>query len=146
MKFKSDIEPKGQLDIKVYAPDGSLKKEILVPNLVVTTGKQFIAARMVGTPATMSHMAIGTGTTAPAIGQTALIIQTGRVAIGGATNTGASVTYTANFPAGVGTGAITEAGLFDANTGGTMLARTTFGVITKAAEDIMAISWTITVL
>ena len=146
MKFKSDIEPVGLLDIKVYAPDGSLKTDIQVPNLVVTTGKQFIAGRMVGTPTTMSHMAIGTGTTAPAVGQTALIIQTGRVALGSATNAAATVTFTANFPAGTGTGAITEAGIFDGASGGNMLSRTTFGVITKAAEDIMAISWTITVL
>lgn len=145
MKFKGTVEPKGELTISLFGPDGKLKDERKVKNLVVTRGKEYIAGRMINNSTTLSHMGIGTGTTAPAVGQTALVIQTGRVAFDTATATGATATYTANFPAGIGTGAITEAGLFDASTGGNMIARTTFGVITKGVDDVMAISWGVTV-
>ena len=44
-----------------------------VHNLVVTDGKQFVASRMKDTTkAAMSHMAIGTGSTAAAAGDSAL--------------------------------------------------------------------------
>ena len=44
-----------------------------------------------------------------------------------------------------GTGAITEAGIFNASTGGDMFARTKFAVVNKGAADSMTITWTITV-
>ena len=46
---------------------------------------------------------------------------------------------------GPGTGAITEAGLFDAASGGDMLARTVFSVVNKGASDSITITWTITI-
>jgi len=49
------------------------------------------------------------------------------------------------FGAGVGTGAVTEAGIFNASSAGTMLCRTTFSVINKAAADTLGITWTVTV-
>ena len=50
-----------------------------------------------------------------------------------------------HFAAGSGTGAITEAGVFNASSGGTMLCRTVFSVVNKGADDSMTITWTITV-
>jgi hypothetical protein len=55
------------------------------------------------------------------------------------------VVYVATFPPGTGTGAVTEAGILDNSTGGTLLCRTTFGVINKAAADTLGITWTVTV-
>jgi hypothetical protein len=52
--------------------------------------------------------------------------------------------FVSSFEAGDGTGAVTEAGLFNAATGGDMLCRTVFSVVNKAADDTMAITWTIT--
>jgi hypothetical protein len=49
------------------------------------------------------------------------------------------------FPAGTATGAITEAGIFNAATGGTMLCRTTFPVINKGSADSLAVTWVVTV-
>jgi hypothetical protein len=46
---------------------------------------------------------------------------------------------------GVGTGAISEAGIFNASSGGTMLCRTVFPVVNKQASDTIAITWTITI-
>ena len=115
-------------------------------NLVVTTGKNFTASRMVGTASNvMSHMAIGAGTTAAAVGDTALGSELGRVALTAGTATNNVVTYTATFGTGVGTGAVTEAGIFNASSAGTMLCRVVFAVVNKGANDTMAITWTVTV-
>jgi hypothetical protein len=143
--IQETIKAKGELSIKLFGPDGKLKAEQNVPNLVVTTGKTFIAARMVGTPTAMSHMAIGSGTTDPAVGDTALQTELGRVSLTSSASSGAVVTYVASFGAGTGTGAVTEAGILNASSGGTLLCRTEFSVINKGADDSMSITWTITV-
>lgn len=135
---------KGELKIVLTDKDGNVKKEQTVPNLVVNDGLYFITDRMVGnTPAVMSHMAIGSGTVSPAAGDTTLT-ELGRVALTSSTSTDNTVTYVATFPAGTGTGAVTEAGIFNDATTGDMLCRTTFNVVNKAADDVMTINWTIT--
>ncbi len=116
-------------------------------NLVVTAGKNWVADRMSNANTVMTHMAIGTGTTAAAAGNTALVTQLDRNALttSGGTVSGATITYACTWAAGDGTGAITEAGIFDAATGGDMLARTVFSVVNKGSADSMTITWTITV-
>ena len=44
-----------------------------------------------------------------------------------------------------GTGAITEAGILNAASAGTLLCRTVFSVINKGASDSMTVTWTITI-
>jgi hypothetical protein len=146
MKIESNVKATGSLKIQVIDSQGNLKEERNIDNLVVTTGKNYIASRMVGTASTvMSHMAVGTDDTSPAAGDTALIAEAGRVALSSFTASTNSVTATATFPAGTGTGALVEAGILNASSGGTMLCRTTFSVVNKAAGDSVAITWTITV-
>ena len=93
----------------------------------------------------MSHMAIGTGSTAAAAGDAALGNEAGRVALTSTTVTSDAVAYVATFAAGTGTGAITEAGIFNASSSGTLLCRTVFSVINKGAADTLGITWTVTV-
>ena len=144
--FQDAIKLTGELRITVTNPEGNVKQEVVVPNLVVTVGKNFIASRMKDATATaMSHMAIGTGTTAAAVGDTTLGTEVGRVALTSTTVTTNNVAYVATFPAGTGTGAITEAGLFNASSAGTLLCRTVFSVINKGAADTLGITWTVTV-
>ena len=148
MNLQENLKASGQLTITVFDRDGKLKEAKTVPNLVVTVGKNYIASRMVGTSATvMSHMAIGTGTGTPAAGDTALGTEagSGRVALTAFTSSTNTVTATATFAAGQGTGAITEAGILNNSSGGTLLCRTTFPVVNKAAGDSIAITWVITV-
>ena len=115
-------------------------------NLVVTAGKGFVASRMAGASAdVMSHMAVGTSTTAASAGQTALVSESARVALASASVSAAVVTYTATFPAGTGTAALTEAGILNASSSGTMLCRTVFSVVNKGSADAMTITWTVTV-
>jgi hypothetical protein len=149
--LNDDIKVTGELRITLTNPEGNIKQEVVVPNLVVTVGKNFIASSMVKTttnsPAAMTHMEVGTGTTAAAVGDTALQtpVASSRVALTSATVTSNSVAYVATFPAGTGTGALTEAGIFNASSSGTMLCRTVFSVINKGAADTLGITWTVTV-
>lgn len=143
--IQETVKATGALQIKLYGPDGQLKQEQNVKNLVVTTGRGFIAGRMVGTPTAMSHMAIGSGTADPVVGDTTLGTELGRVSLTSSAAVGAVVTYIASFGAGTGTGAVTEAGIFNAGTAGTMLCRTEFAVVNKGADDSLSITWTVTV-
>lgn len=139
--LQDDLKMTGHLTI-------SLNDEVVqeVPNLVVTDGKEFVAARMKdATVSAMSHMAIGTGSTAAAAGDTALGSEADRNALTATSVSGAAVTYTCTFAAGEGTGAITEAGLFNASSAGDMLCRTVFAVVNKGASDQMSISWVVSV-
>jgi hypothetical protein len=146
---EEQIKITGHVDIVVTDKDGNIKDTRSVKNLVLTTGKTFIAASMLKTttnsPVAMSHMAVGSGTTAAAIGNTGMESQLGRVSLASSSSSGAVVTYTASFPAGTGTGAVTEAGIFNNSTGGDMLCRTVFSVVNKGADDAMSITWTVTV-
>lgn len=140
----------GKLDIVVYDPDGNIKEERSVPNIVTTVGKQFIASRMTnGSSAVMSHMEVGTSSTAAAAGQEALVapVAGSRTAltVSGGTPSSNTVQFACTFPAGTGTGALTEAGVFNAASTGTMLCRTVFSVVNKGAADTMSITWTVTI-
>ena len=140
MKIQSDMEMKGRLTIQV---NDQVVQE--VDNLVVTTGKGYVASRMKDATATaMSHIAIGTSTSAAAASQTALGSESARVALTSTTVSGADVTYVATFAAGTGTAAITEAAILNASSGGTMLCRTVFAVVNKGASDSMTITWVVT--
>jgi hypothetical protein len=143
--FAEQIKVTGQVNIVITDKNGQIKDQREIKNLVVTTGKEFIAARMVGTPDVMSHMALGADNTAAANGDTALGSELGRVALASATSTAAVVTYTASFPAGTATGAVVEAGVFNDASSGTMLCRTVFAVINKGVDDAMSVTWAITV-
>lgn len=148
MNTNETIKATGQLNIKITAPDGSVKHDETVKNLVVTTGLGFIASRMKDATANvMSHMAIGTGSTAAAAGQTGLVTESARVTLTSTTVTGNQVAYLATFPAGTpaSLSAITEAGLFNASSGGTMLCRTVFAAVNKDVNDTMSITWTVTI-
>lgn len=117
-----------------------------VDNLVVTDGKEYVASRMKDATATaMSHMAIGSGSTAAAAGDSALGNQLGRVALTSTNVASNVVTYAATFAAGTGTGAVTEAGILNASSSGDLLCRTVFSVVNKGASDSMTITWTVTV-
>ncbi len=138
----------GHVLVELYGPDGDLKDTREVGNLVVDTGKAHIADALSSSPgqSAMSHMAIGTGSTSPVAGNTALGTEIDRNALTSRTDSTNVVTYVGNWAAGDGTNAaIAEAGIFNAASTGTMLARATFTAINKGASDTLAITWTVTV-
>lgn len=143
-----NLKATGQLQVVLTGPDGVVKEDHLLKNLVVDTGLNFIVSRMENAVASvMSHMSVGTGTTAAAAGDTTLEteIAGARVALTSTTVASNQITYVASFNAGVGTGAITEAGVLNAASGGTLLCRTVFPVVNKQAGDSMTITWAVTV-
>ncbi len=147
-QITEQLKATGKVRIVQTNAQGEVVKEFQVPNLVVTTGKNYIASKIVATtnsPASMTHMAIGTGTGTPGASDTTLGAETGRVSLSASTVSTNTITYTATFPAGTGTGAITEAGILNASSSGTMLCRTTFPVVNKAAGDTIAVTWVVTV-
>ena len=139
--FKEEIKLKGYLVIRI---NDNIVME--VPNIVVNTGKNYTASRISGnSPTPMSHMAIGTGTSTPLVGDTTLESELSRVAFSSSDVSDNTIIFRASYGPGVGTGAINEAGIFNAGSGGIMLCRTTFQTSNKDSTDEMSIVWTIQV-
>jgi len=141
--FKDKVKVTGNLEISL---NGKVVRKI--KNLVVTAGKEWIASRMQGVAdSVMTHMAIGTGSTAAVIGDTTLETELARGAltVSGGSVAGAVITFATTYAAGTGTGAITEAGIFNDATVGDMLARTVFSVVNKGAADSMTLNWSVTI-
>jgi hypothetical protein len=148
MNTKEVLKVTGEMYIKVFNSEGELKEKIHVPNLVVTSGREWIASRITATPDTaMTSIALGSDNTTPVVSDLALTTELDRANITSQIAVNNITTYESTFAAGVGTGAITEAGIFNstAASSGTMLCRTIFNVVNKSATDIMTISWSITI-
>ena len=144
--FTELVNVKGNLEVILLDENGIQKDYRKVENLVVAVGKQVIAARLLGnTLAVMSHMAVGSDSTAAATGQTALGAELGRVTFDSTARAANVNTYIATFPAGTGTGALTEAAILNASSTGNMLCRTRFSVVNKASGDVVVITWNVTV-
>jgi hypothetical protein len=142
------ISVTGLVEILLYNNKGILKDHRTIKNMVVTSGKSLIASRLVSNYAGVpGYMWVGTSSTAAAQGQTDLItpVSSGRTYLGGTALNANVITYSATFIAGVGTGALREAGVFNSNTGGIMLCRTVFDQVSKNADDILTINWNLTI-
>ena len=137
----------GRLRIVLRDEQGRVKRDVATKNLVVNTGLYHIADQLADSgEAAMSHMAVGTGTTQPAAGDTQLGNQLeDRHAFTSKTQGSGSaankVTYIAEWAAGHATGAITEAGIFNSDSAGQMLCRAVFAVINKGSSDTMTLTW-----
>lgn len=154
--FKQEFT-KARGDLKVVLTDalGNVKDRRDIHNLIVNVGLEFIISRMVGTDKdVMSHMAVGSDddtTNAEDFTDLGSTLDTRKALtsiqiVDSGLGINDSVRHNAAFFAGESTGAIVEAGLFNNGTigQGDMLARTTFPVVNKGADDILAIEWTIT--
>jgi len=144
--INENLKLSGELAMVLRDKNGNVKEERTEKNLVVSTGLTYIASRMKDATATaMTHMGLGSGTTTEAAGQTDLTTLLGsREALDSTTASSNTIVYVASFEAGDATGAVTEAGIFNAASSGTMLCRTKFNVVNKAADDTMNVTWTIT--
>lgn len=122
----------------------------IVDNLVTTRGKRVIAEQINGvSTAPVTAIAIGTGTTSAAAGDTALQteITTNGGQRGAATTSNQTTTTTGDTARWVktfsftGSFAVTEEGLFDNNTsGGNMLARQVFSAVNVVSGDSLQIT------
>lgn len=130
------------MTLVLRGPDGTVK-ETRVANTVTTAGKNGIADQLLASPTLgkPTHMALGTGTPS----STALGTELDRNALTSKTRSTATVTMVGDWAAADGTGAITEAGLFDASSSGNMYCSTSFAVINKGASDTLSVTWTLAV-
>ena len=133
---------KGEFEVFLYDKEGTLKEYRKVKNLTVNAGFSAVCDMMgSGNVEPFSYCAIGTGTTAPDATDTSLETEVARVQ-GGYTKVSDTVWKNdATFGAGTGTGAITESGLFNSSSSGTMLCRQTFAVINKGDNDTLVVTW-----
>mgnify|MGYP000107786286 FL=1 len=139
----------GDLEIIVTDSNGNIKSRNFEKNIITTVGKEYIASRMLSTPTpptAVTHMAIGTGIGEPLAANTTLGTEEARVAFTSATVSGAQLTFSATFPPGspATLKSITEAGIFNAASAGTMLNRAKFSAVGKDTGDTLTINWTVT--
>ena len=141
--MNEQIGIKGKLKIQLIR-DGKVIQEEKVNNVIVTTGKSLVATLVSGSGTSFSHMAIGTGSTSEVVGDSSLETEAGRVTLTSKATTNNVISYIGDFPAGTGTGTITEAGILNASSSGTMLNRATFSSVNKTASDALKITWDVT--
>ncbi|AFU57824.1 hypothetical protein Ngar_c08820 [Candidatus Nitrososphaera gargensis Ga9.2] len=142
----------GRLDVLLYDESGRIKDERHIDNMIVDAGFEGIAYRIAPHDGTVTpsnpwnYIAIGTGNTATAAGDTALVSELVRIQDTQAEYSTSSkqLKLQVSFDPGVGTGNIAESGLFNAASAGDMLARQTFTTISKGASDTLTVTWTIT--
>ncbi len=120
-------------------------------NLVVTAGKNMIAQRLaqVGNDGDITYLAVGTGSTTPAVGDTTLDTELDRNALATISASGNIVNITGFFGASEANGTLVELGLFgEAATGasgsGTMFNHAVINE-TKTSSETLTFDITITV-
>lgn len=147
MSFDNDFKLKGSMTAVLVKEDGSVQT-FHKDNIIVNAGFDFIAAAIGNAgarPACMGYIAVGTGSVAAAAGDTALGTELARAAATYAHANGTKVfTFQTTFAAGTATGAITEAGVLNAASAGTLLDRVVFSVINKGAADTLTVTFTFT--
>ena len=148
--FQINLRLKGRFDIKHFDKEGNLIEEYEIPNIITNVGKADVADLIGGVNgiAAFDYIAIGTGTTAEAATDTALGTEVARgqatksLITTNVTNDTLQLQFAFNFTS---SNAITEAGVFNASTGGDMLCRTTFSAVNVADGDSLQITYKITV-
>jgi len=132
---------------------GHFTDKLVLSNLITTVGVSGIAARIngAGSPAAFTYIALGVGTTAAADADTKLESE---ITTSGGERASASCSVvttdtagdtaqlqnTFNFTTGASF-AITESGVLNADTGGTLLARQVFSAINVASGDSLQVTW-----
>lgn len=135
----------GRLVVEVTHDDGRVER-IEQANLVTTAGLTAFAAILAGGTTLPAYIAIGTSSTAAAIGDTALVAEVDRNAVGSRTSSSAVVTIRAFFGKDEANGnTIREAGLLSAAAGGTLFCRSILSSpVAKDDSKSLSITWTLT--
>lgn len=142
---KQHVKISGKVRIVHKDANGKLVADVTHENDIVDAGLAFLAARAIGTPTVMSHIALGDGTTAVAPADTTLDNELDRAAFSTpAVSLGNVITFEASFGPGAATGAVTEAGILNAAAAGTLLNRLVFPVVNKGALDTVEVEWVVT--
>jgi hypothetical protein len=145
--FNEGLSPRFNMKLELYDSVGNIKEVRNVHNTVTTVGKNGIADQLLASPtvAKPGWMELGEGT--PSTTLLGNYVIGSRVALTSKLRTDNVVTMVGDWGAAVGTGAITEAGIFNIATENTaaMFCSSVFSVVNKGAGDVLKITWTITV-
>lgn len=149
------LKLKGSFVLEVLGKEGVVKERREVKNVITDVGKAQVAGLINGVVTTpFKYIAIGSGTTSPTASDTALEAEVKRKlatvdrVTTNVTNDTAYLEATFSSADGLsGSMSITEAGVFDADTGGNMLCRQTFSAVNVNwdAGDQLTIKWKIVV-
>lgn len=134
----------GVMTIEVSRHDGTTEK-IIKHNMIVNSGFDFICDVMGNStqPKPVRKIQVGSGTTATTAAMTALSARIAEKTATYSHTTGTKVfSLSSHFAAGEATGAITEAGVFNAD--GVMLDRVTFKVANIDADDEITVNFQFT--
>lgn len=139
----------GDVNLVLYNDMNQIKTQRNITNRIVNTGLIYIINRMYRNDVAIAeYIALGTNSNSVLQGNTTLgsELSGSRQQASIAKNESLfKITYATTIPAGVATGIISEAGIFDSNlfNAGTMLCRTVFTGIDKTVDDTLAVSWTL---
>lgn len=144
--LSENMAVRGFISWELRGPDGRIKAAGRNENIITNAGRQLIIDRLQGaTPAVADYIAIGTGNTAPAASQTALVTEVARAQATLSQPDAHTDRAVYTFPAGTGTGVIAEAGRLNAAASGTLLARGLVSpTVDKTAADTLQITYDIT--
>jgi len=146
--IRSRMPIKGRLTFELFGPDGVRKEVREVQNTITELGDAHVADQLEDAPAEAQNgfMNIGTtsgGKTAASTGLeaalTAVALTSSTQGAGAADN---DLVIVATWGAGVSTGAIVEAGIFNLNNNTSLQCWADFAVVNKLAADSMTITWT----
>ena len=152
MEVQDVIKMRGCLEIVLGDLNGNVLDRRKVENTIVTTGRKWVLRQLssanIVTSESISHMAIGTTTTAPATSDSALGGETTRNAIVSFTTTNLSSNPPSwraecSFASNEGNTTLAEVGLFNSSANGTMLGRATFATLNKTTSNTLSISYTV---
>lgn len=151
IKDESQISLKGIYTFTLKDVETGAERQIVKENLIMTAGKAYIMARLMADQVVpglkITHTAVGTGTTAPAAGDTQLQTETFRKVTASATNSTNVGYLSAYYTATEVTGTFREVGLFINGTGaansGTLFSRVAVN-ITKSATETLTIDYNLT--
>ena len=142
----------GTIEVSVIDRNGDIKDHEVIHNVITNTGKAAMANRLIGsTDAAFTYLALGTGTTTEAATDTALESEitdsglartsatTSRVTTT-VTNDSARLEYTWTATASK---AVTECGVFNASSSGTMLGHKVFSAKNVASWETINVKYTI---
>lgn len=146
-RFADGYKMHGSMTAVLVREDGEVEVT-RKDNIIVNVGFDFIANAIGNSgarPACMGWIAVGTSATAPAAGDSGLGSELNRQAATFSHSAGTKTfTFQSSYAAGVATGALTEAGVLNASTGGTLFDHVSFNVINKGANDTLTITFTFT--
>ncbi|MCK5236322.1 MAG: hypothetical protein KAR06_04975 [Deltaproteobacteria bacterium] len=147
-ELHSKLGIKGKAHLQLFGPDGELKEERIIHNTVTELMDVQVADQMSDQgQAAIGFMAVGTGS-GQGSADTGLAVSLDRNALDsttqGAGGDDNDVIYVCTWAAGDGTGAITEAGVLQADNNTTMMLYADFAAVNKGGADSLVITWTAT--